>query len=159
MVAHYAAYRAGGGTADLVLIGTLAMELPQVPGLRYLGFLSDADKAAAIAGARVAVCSSPYESLSIVLLEAFAAEVPGLVNARSAVLKDHCLRANAGLFYETAEEFAAALDLLVTDDELWRAMGAGGRRYVQERYRWPAVLDRYRALIEAAADPIRPGTD
>ena len=160
MVAHYAAYRAGGGTADLVLIGTLAMELPAVPGLRYLGFLSDADKAAAIAGARVVVCSSPYESLSIVLLEAFAAEVPGLVNARSAVLKDHCLRANAGLFYETAEEFAAALDLLVTDDELWRALGAGGRRYVQERYRWPAVLDRYRALIEAAADPaVRPGTD
>jgi glycosyltransferase involved in cell wall biosynthesis len=160
MVAHYAAYRAGGGTADLVLIGTLAMELPQVPGLRYLGFLSDEDKEAAIAGARVAVCSSPYESLSIVLLEAFAAEVPGLVNARSAVLKDHCLRANAGLFYETAEEFAAALDLLVTDDGLRRAMGAGGRRYVQERYRWPAVVDRYRALIEAAADPaIRSGTD
>ena len=160
MVAHYAAYRAGGGTADLVLIGTLAMELPAVPGLRHLGFLSEEDKAAAIAAASVVVCSSPYESLSIVLLEAFAAEVPGLVNARSAVLKDHCLRANAGLFYETAEEFAAALDLLVTDGELRRALGAGGRRYVQERYRWPAVLDRYRALIEAAADPaLRPGAD
>ena len=51
--------------------------------------------------------------------------VPGLVNARSAVLKDHCLRANAGLFYETADEFAAALDLLVTDDELRRAHGRG----------------------------------
>ena len=152
MVSHYAAYRAGGGTAGLVLIGTLAMELPDVPGLRYLGFLSEEDKRSAIAGARVVVCSSPFESLSIVLLEAFAAEVPGLVNARSAVLKDHCLRANAGLFYETADEFAAALDLLVTDDALRSAMGAGGRRYVRERYRWEAVLDRYRALIEAAGE-------
>jgi glycosyltransferase involved in cell wall biosynthesis len=151
MVAHYAAYRAAGGTAGLVLIGALAMELPGVPGLRHLGFLSEEDKRAAIAGASVVVCSSPYESLSIVLLEAFGAEVPGLVNARSAVLKDHCLRANAGLFYETAEEFAAALDLLVTDEDLRQAMGRSGRKYVHERYRWPAVLDRWRALIEAAA--------
>jgi len=151
MIAHYAAYRAGGGGAALVLIGALAMELPPVPGLRYLGFLSDEDKQAAMAGAHVVVCSSPYESLSIVLLEAFAAGVPGLVNARSAVLKDHCLRANAGLFYGDADEFAAALDLLVTDDALRCGMGDSGRRYVDAHYRWDAVLERYRALIEAAA--------
>ena len=151
MIGHYAAYRAGGGSADLVLIGALAMDLPDVPGLRYLGFLSDEDKEAAMAGAHVVVCSSPYESLSIVLLEAFAAGVPGLVNARSAVLKDHCLSANAGLYYADADEFAAALDLLVTDETLRRGMGASGRRYVDVHYRWEAVLDRYRALIEAAA--------
>jgi glycosyltransferase involved in cell wall biosynthesis len=152
MIAHYAAYRAGGGGAGLVLIGALAMDLPPVPGLRYLGFLSDAEKHAAMAGAHVLVCSSPYESLSIVLLEGFAAGVPGLVNARSAVLKDHCLRANAGLFYADADEFAAALDLLVTDDALRRGMGDSGRRYVDAQYRWDVVLDRYRALIEAAAE-------
>jgi len=151
MIAHYAAYRAGGGAAGLVLIGSLAMELPAVPGLRYLGFLSDDDKQAAMAGAHVVVCSSPYESLSIVLLEAFAAGVPGLVNARSAVLKDHCLRGNAGLFYGDADEFVAALDLLVTDEGLRRGLGASGRRYVETQYRWDVVLDRYRALIEAAA--------
>lgn len=151
MISYYAAYRGGGGRADLVLIGALAMELPPVPGLRYLGFLSDEDKQAAMAGAHVVVCSSPFESLSIVLLEAFAAGVPGLVNARSAVLTDHCLRANAGLFYGDADEFAAALDLLVTDDALRRGMGDSGRRYVDVHYRWDVVLERYRALIEAAA--------
>ena len=151
MIAHYAVYRAGGGRADLLLIGSLAMELPPVPGLRYLGFLSDEEKRAAMAGARVVVCSSPYESLSIVLLEAFAAGVPGLVNAASAVLKDHCLRANGGLYYSDADEFMAALDLLVTDQGLRDGLGAGGRRYVETQYRWDVVLDRYRALIEAAA--------
>lgn len=151
MAAHYAAYRAGGGRADLVLIGSLAMALPPVPGLRYLGFLSDEDKQAAMAGAHVVVCSSPYESLSIVLLEAFAAGVPGLVNAKSPVLKDHCLRANGGLFYGDEDEFVAALDLLVTDEGLRNGLGASGRRYVESQYRWEAVLERYRALIEAAA--------
>ena len=151
MIAHYAGYRAAGGLADLLLIGSLTMELPVVPGLRCLGFLPDADKDAAMAAAQVIVCPSPFESLSIVLLEGFAAGVPGLVNARSAVLKDHCLRANGGLFYADGDEFAAALDLLITDDGLRRGMGESGQRYVETQYRWDAVLDRYRALIEAAA--------
>ena len=66
------------------------------------------------------------------------------------MLKDHCLRANAGLFYADADEFAAALDLLVTDAALRRGMGESGRRYVDANYRWDVVLDRYRALIDAA---------
>ena len=94
LVAHYARYRARGGTADLLLIGTLAMDLPPVPGLRHLGYLSEEDKHAALAAASVVVCPSPYESLSIALLEGFAVDTPGLVNGASAVLKEHCLRSN-----------------------------------------------------------------
>ena len=47
-----------GGSADLLLIGTLAMELPPVPGLRHLGYLSEEDKHAALAAAAVVVCPS-----------------------------------------------------------------------------------------------------
>jgi glycosyltransferase involved in cell wall biosynthesis len=151
MVTFYEAYRRQGGTADLVLIGTLAMELPPVPGLRYLGFLSEEDKAAALAGADVVVCSSPYESFSIALLEGLGLGTPGLVNARSAVLKDHCLRSGAGLFYEDADEFAGALDRLMEDAPLREAMAAGGRAYVREQYAWDAVLARYATLVDAAA--------
>ena len=51
MVAHYAALsRRRAAARTCVLIGALAMELPPVPGLRYLGFLSDEDKQAAMAG-------------------------------------------------------------------------------------------------------------
>ena len=80
MIAHYARYRSAGGAADLLLIGTLAMDLPPVPGLRHLGYLSEADKNAALAAAAVVVCPSAYESLSIALLEGFAVDTPGLVN-------------------------------------------------------------------------------
>ena len=66
-----------------------------VPGVRYLGYLAEEEKAAAMAGARAVVCPSPYESLSIVLLEGFAAGVPALVErAARPVLMDHCRRSN-----------------------------------------------------------------
>ena len=136
--------------AELVLIGKLAMSLPSPSGVRYLGFLSEQDKAAAMAGAQAVVCSSPYESLSIVLLEAFALGTPGLVNERSAVLREHCLRSNAGLYYTDADEYGEAMDLLVRDRRLRAALAANGRRYVDSEYRWSVVLDRWRSLIEAA---------
>ena len=136
--------------AELVLIGKLAMPLPSLSGVRYLGFLSEQDKAAAMAGARAIVCSSPFESLSIVLLEAFALGTPGLVNERSAVLREHCLRSNAGLYYGDADEYVEALDLLVHDSGLREALAANGRRYVDSEFRWNVVLDRWRTLIAAA---------
>ena len=151
LVAHYARYRARGGTTDLILIGTLAMGLPPVPGLRHLGYLSEDEKHAALASASVVVGPSPYESLSISLLEGFAVGTPGLVNAASAVLKEHCLRSNAGLFYADGDEFGEALARLDGDSDLRRALGEAGRRYVKAEYRWDVVLERYRALIEAAA--------
>jgi glycosyltransferase involved in cell wall biosynthesis len=67
------------------------------------------------------------------------------------VLKDHCVRSQGGLFYSGAEEFGEALDLLVREARLRGALGENGRRYVRESYQWPAVLARYRGLIEAAA--------
>ena len=152
MLDFYERYRAQDPRApELLLIGNLAMPLPDVKGVRYLGYLSEADKAAALAGAEVVLCPSPYESLSIALLEGFALGVPALVNARSAVLQDHCRRANGGLYYEGAGEFGEAFGLILYDRELRRAMGDNGRRYVRENYRWDVVLARYRELIEAAA--------
>ena len=139
------------GAAELVLIGRLAMPEPRQVGVRYLGFLSEQDKATAMAGAVAVVCPSPYESLSIVLLEGLALGTPGLVNAGSAVLKEHCLRSNAGLFYAGGDEYAEALDLLVRTEGLRRALGANGRRYVDAEYRWSVVLDRWRTLLAAVA--------
>jgi glycosyltransferase involved in cell wall biosynthesis len=126
--------------------------------VRYLGFLSEEEKAAAMAGARAIVCPSPYESLSIVLLEGFAARVPGLVNGRSPVLKDHCLRSNGGLYYEDRDEFAEALDLLATNEAVAKRLGAGGRRYVDANYRWDVVIEKYRTLIEAVRPQERPNS-
>jgi len=152
MLAHHERYRQAKQDAlELLLIGRLAMEPPRQAGVRYLGFLSEAEKAAALAGASAVVCPSPFESLSITLLESLALGTPGLVNARSEVLKEHCLRSGAALFYQDGDEYAESLDLLGHDTPLRAALGASGRRYVEAEYRWDVVLDRWRALIRAAA--------
>lgn len=150
MIEHYQAYRdQAAGPLPLLLIGQLNMSVPEVKGVQYLGYLPEDEKRAAVAGASVVVCPSPYESLSIVLLEAMAAGVPALVNGRCEVLRDHCVRSNGGLYYESADEFAAVLELLQRDRSLREALSEAGRRYVRENYRWEAVLEKYRRLIRA----------
>lgn len=156
MVELYDRYRRDcRGAAELLLIGKLAMSEPRVPGVRYLGYLPEAEKLAAMAGARAVLCPSPYESLSIVLLEGLSLGAPALASARSAVLRDHCVRSNAGLYYSGADEFVEALDLLVREPGLQRALGENGRRYVRENYRWEVVLGKYRSLIDAVSRPGR----
>ena len=127
------------------------MPEPRVPGVRYLGYLDEAEKHAAMAGARAVLCPSPYESLSIVLLEGLGLGTPALANARSAVLEDHCRRSNAGLWYADSAEFSEALDLLATQEGLRAALGAHGRAYVAANYGWTAVMARYESLIAAVA--------
>lgn len=77
----------------------------------------------ALEAAHVVVVPWPYESLSLLALEAFAVGTPVLANARSEVLVDHCRRSNAGLFYEDRWESGEALNLLMHDRALADAMG------------------------------------
>ncbi len=152
MLAFYERYRRDcRGGAELLLIGKLNMPEPRAPGVRYLGYLPESEKMAALAGASAVVCPSPYESLSIVLLEGLGLGTPGLVSARSDVLKDHCIRSNGGLYYQGADEFVEALDLLVREERVRSALGENGRRYVAQNYRWETVLGKYRSVIEGVS--------
>lgn len=139
------------GCPDLFLIGNLAMELPRIPRLRHLGFVSEEDKRAAMAGAQALICPSPYESLSITLLEAMSLATPVLVSSRSDVLVDHCLKSQAGLPYGDVEEFTESVRLLVLNEKLRRALGANGSRYALTEFSWPSVLDRLVKQIDVAA--------
>jgi len=90
---------------------------------------------------------SPYESLSLLALEAFAVGTPVLANARAEVLVDHCRRSNAGLYYADGDEFTACLKLLVADERLRVAMGRNGRDYVRQNYRWDVILAKYERIL------------
>ena len=106
----------------------------------------------ALEAATVVVVPSPYESLSLLALEAFAVGTPVLANARSEVLVDHCRKSNAGLFYADRDEFVEAPE------------AAAGRRPAARRdgpqrhattcgsnYRWDVIISEVRTDVRAAA--------
>ena len=152
LIEYFSSYVAGGGEAKLVLMGLKLMRLPEEPFLNFAGMLSDHERFQALEAAAVVVCPSPYESLSLIALEALAVGTPVLCNARSDVLVDHCLRSNGGLFYRDKDEFVESLTLLIADDRLRAAMGRSGREYVRRHYRWDVVLGKLDRLIARVRD-------
>jgi glycosyltransferase involved in cell wall biosynthesis len=147
LIEYFSTYVRDGGDASLVLMGVKLMQLPEERWIRFAGLLSERERLQALEAATVVVVPSPYESLSLLALEAFAVGTPVLANARSEVLVDHCLRSNAGLFYADRDEFVEALRLLMFDDALRAAMGRNGRDYIRKNYRWDVILAKYERLL------------
>ena len=147
LIEYFRSYQRDGGDASLVLMGVKLMPLPEDPSVKFAGLLSDLERAQALEAATVVVVPSPYESLSLLALEAFSVGTPVLANARSEVLVDHCVASNAGLFYADRYEFGECVSLLVGDERLRAAMGRNGRDYVRQNYRWEVILSKYERMI------------
>jgi glycosyltransferase involved in cell wall biosynthesis len=149
LIEYFSSYVADGGDATLALMGVKLMKLPDEPFIRFAGLLSERERLQALEAATVVSVPSPYESLSLLALEAFAVGTPILANARSEVLVEHCVRSNAGLYYADRDEFVEGLSLLLADGSLRAAMGKNGREYVNRNYRWDVILSKYDTLIAA----------
>ena len=140
----------------LVLVGSVMMKPPRHPAITALGFLPEADKNDALAGALALVAPSPYESLSLVALEAWTLGVPVLACAASPVLVGHCERSRGGLSYNDSGEFMEAVDRLRSSSSFRQGLGEKGREYVERHYRWPALIERYRRFIEGISKETAP---
>jgi glycosyltransferase involved in cell wall biosynthesis len=147
LIEYFSAYAREGGDATLALMGAKLMSLPEEPFIRFAGLLSERERVQALEAATVVVCPSPYESLSLLALEALAAGTAILANARSAVLVEHCVRSNGGLYYADRDEFVEALKLLLGDQRLREALGRSGRDYVRRNYRWDVVLGKFERIF------------
>jgi glycosyltransferase involved in cell wall biosynthesis len=147
LVEYFSSYVKEGGEATLALMGVKLMSLPEDPSVRFAGLLSDRERVQALEAATVVICPSPYESLSLLALEAMSVGTPVLANARSAVLVEHCVRSNGGLYYSDLDEFVECLKLLVRDARLRAALGQNGRDYVRRNYRWDVVLGKYERIF------------
>jgi glycosyltransferase involved in cell wall biosynthesis len=143
LIEYFSTYVKEGGEATLALMGAKLMSLPEEPFIRFAGMLTDRERVQALEGATVVVCPSPYESLSLLALESLSAGTPILANARSAVLVEHCIRSNGGLYYADRDEFVEGLKLLIADARLRETLGRNGRDYVRRNYRWDVVLGKY----------------
>ena len=131
-----------------MLIGTPVLPVPAHPRIRHLGYVSDQDKYDVLAGAEALVMPSYFESLSMVMIEAWALGVPVLANGRCDVLAGQCLRSNGGLFYASGREFDAMLDRLLDDPALAGELGENGRAFYQAHYEWPVIERAYREMFD-----------
>lgn len=138
---------------DILLVFTGSGPIEAPPALTAnildLGFVSESEKHAAMAGAVAFVHPSVNESLGIVVLEAWLAGTPALVHAGSAVLKWQCQQSRGGLWFRHYPDFEAELLMLLRREDLREALGRAGRDYVRRAYSRETIRERLRRVLAA----------
>ena len=146
LIRAHAGYREAGGPLGLVLAGR------EAPGMRIpdwvttTGFIGDDERADLLDAAEVVVLPSPYESLSLVALEAWRAGRPTLGNARAQVVAGQTARSGGGLLYTGPRTYGQQLARLADDPRARRDMGERGRRFAAG-WTWDACVGRWRELL------------
>lgn len=129
----------------LVLTGKDEIGIPFHPDIEFRGFVSLEQKFQLMSGASIFVMPSPYESLSLVTLEAMAQGTPVLVNGSCQVLVEHVVNSGGGKVYKDYESFCKAIQELMADQNKLAEMGNKARKYVISNYTFDSVQKR---LIE-----------
>lgn len=147
LLALWDAHRANGGRGTLALAGTQRMSLPKRDDVVALGHVSDEDKWAILAASDVLVLPSRFESLGIVLLEAWQVATPVLVPSTNPVTSGQVARSGGGASYDR-DTFADTLaSVLAQGSEL----GARGRDWVTRECSWDAYDERLERLVALTA--------
>lgn len=139
----------------LVLTGHAVEGVREHPDIVFLGFVDEEYKSALMKNAAAFVNPSPFESLSIVLLEAFRSGIPALVRADSVVMSEQCRTANAGLEYKDYEEFCECVSLLMGDAQLRKRLGENGKRYAEQNYSPEIIAEKLLRSVGKTASPGR----
>ena len=132
----------------LVLAGKNELDIPNDKDIIYLGFIDDSEKFALIDGCEILIQPSKYESLSMVLLEAFSLKKPVIVNKECDVLKEHCDVSNGGLYFDDYESFSHIIDKLLNNADLRKEYGENGFKYVNDNYSWSKICNKLCHLID-----------
>ena len=132
----------------LVMVGREHMEVPSHPGILNLGFVSEEERDSALRACTALVMPSPYESLSMVTMEAALCGKPVLVTQRCEVLEEFVEASGGGMTYGSYEEFRDQVATILGQPELAAEMGKKGRAYVSERYNWPRVMQVYNQVLQ-----------
>jgi glycosyltransferase involved in cell wall biosynthesis len=132
--------RARAKPYKLYLAGSLESNyvLPDLPWVKFLGFVSDEVKFDYISGSLAVVNPSQFESLSILALEALVMGRPLIVNRSCEVLREYANWSQLCLTFDDQESLNAAI---ITASALLRSanfeeIGSGTRTEVLSRFNW-----------------------
>jgi glycosyltransferase involved in cell wall biosynthesis len=130
----------------LVLLGKSTMAIPNHPDIITLGFVDEQTKWEALVACDLLIMPSPYESLSIVLLEAWAVGKPVLVNGKCEVLVGQSRRAQGGLWYTNKDEFQLAIEKM--NERVRNQLGLQGKNFVKTNYVWLKIESKYLDILQ-----------
>jgi glycosyltransferase involved in cell wall biosynthesis len=131
-------------------LGLLAEELGIADCVDFLGFRGDVEDV--YASARVFVLTSESEGLPISMLEAMSASLPCVLPAVGEI-PGVVVDGESGFLFDPGdiETLVGRLDMLLGDESLQAALGAGGARLARDIASIAAVARRYQDLFAATA--------
>jgi glycosyltransferase involved in cell wall biosynthesis len=139
----------------LVLLGPVHEALAADDDVIVAGPQPEEVKWGALRACEFLVAPSPWESFSLVILEAWLAGRPVIVNGTCDATVEQCRRSGGGLAFSDEVEFDVVVDRLLADRPLRHHLAQRGGAYARRQFSWSAVVDRYAALthsIQAAKD-------
>lgn len=139
------------GPLALVFAGPIVNRPRDHPDVVLAGPVDETTKWGALRGATALVSPSAYEAFSLVLIEAWNAGVPVVVNARCLATREHVARSGGGLWFEDYLGFEVGIDRLVGSSELRGVLASRGFAYVDTHYRWRRIIGRYSRFLTAVA--------
>ncbi len=113
--------------------------------------VSEQEKFAIIANASCLINPSPFESLSLIVLEALALKVPVLVSAQSDVLKNYEKETQTVFSFSTTLDFIEKLQMILSvpwKQPMHQARLENSKDWVAKNFDWNLVLKHYRNSLE-----------
>ena len=151
LVRFFAAYKKRHpGPLALALVGPVVDRPDPHPDVIVAGPVDEETKWGALRGALALVSPSAFEAFSLVLVEAWTAGLPVVVNGACEPTREHCRRSGGGLWFGGYGSFEAVVDRLVGDERLRAVLASQGAGYAQRHFAWPKIISRYRRFLERA---------
>jgi glycosyltransferase involved in cell wall biosynthesis len=145
--------RVAASELHLITAGEISTDLQGLPRVVQLGQVDDDVRWALIRGALALVSPSATESLALVVLEAWLAGRPVVVNRACDVTDAHVRLSSGGasIDFGDPQSAADALVAAIASRSARAACAARGGAYVRSRYRWEPVVEAYETVADAVA--------
>lgn len=124
-----------------------SMEVPTDPLITFTGYVSEEEKISEIQKSFLLLNPSAFESFSISIMEAWIQKKVVLVNAKSSVMRGHCLRSQGGLYYSDSLSFQRTLDFLLDNRDIATRLGQNGREYVLANFSKEVIRKKLNQMV------------